>query len=46
MEESSPWSSVYFIILMTVGNYVLINLLIAIIVDSFAEVNQTLNFKN
>jgi hypothetical protein len=32
MEKTSPWASLYFIFLMTVGNYILTNLLIAIIV--------------
>ena len=38
MEKTSPWASLYFIFLMTVGNYILINLLIAIIVDGFVAV--------
>jgi hypothetical protein len=38
MEKTSPWASLYFIFLMTFGNYILTNLLIAIIVDGFVEV--------
>ena len=38
IENTSFWSSLYFIFLMTFGNYILTNLLIAIIVDGFVEV--------
>ena len=38
MEKTSSWASLYFIFLMTFGNYILMNLLVAIIVDGFVEV--------
>ena len=49
MEKTSKWASIYFIVLMTLGNYILLNLLVAIIVDGFEsdddedeEVSQTI----
>ena len=33
MEKSGSWSAVYFIALMIFGNYVLLNLVVAIIVE-------------
>jgi hypothetical protein len=40
MEKTSHWASLYFVALMTFGNYVLFNLLVAILVEGFsAEVN-------
>ena len=33
--EDNPWSALYFIALMTIGNYVLFNLLVAILVEGF-----------
>ena len=39
MASSGPLASLYFIALMTIGNYVLFNLLVAILVEGFqAEV--------
>lgn len=46
MAKTSPWASLYFIALMTFGNYVLFNLLVAILVEGFsseAEVHGTPN---
>ena len=45
MSKTSPWAALYFIALMTFGNYVLFNLLVAILVEGFssaAEVSTTL----
>jgi len=39
MEKAGPWASIYFIILMLFGNYVLFSLLIAIIVEGFSDVS-------
>lgn len=40
MASTSSWAALYFIALMTFGNYVLFNLLVAILVEGFqAEVN-------
>ncbi|KAK2714147.1 hypothetical protein QYM36_008650, partial [Artemia franciscana] len=36
MEKTTHWSSLYFIALMTFGNYVLFNLLVAILVEGFS----------
>ncbi|XP_071106235.1 voltage-dependent T-type calcium channel subunit alpha-1G-like isoform X3 [Haliotis cracherodii] len=36
MAKTSPWASLYFIALMTFGNYVLFNLLVAILVEGFS----------
>lgn len=42
MASTSPWAALYFVALMTFGNYVLFNLLVAILVEGFqAEVRQT-----
>lgn len=41
MEKTSHWASLYFVALMTFGNYVLFNLLVAILVEGFsAEVSE------
>lgn len=41
MEKTSAWAALYFIALMTFGNYVLFNLLVAILVEGFStEVNR------
>ena len=37
MEQTSAWASLYFIALMTFGNYVLFNLLVAILVEGFSS---------
>uniref|UniRef100_A0A8C2YCE9 Calcium voltage-gated channel subunit alpha1 I n=1 Tax=Coturnix japonica TaxID=93934 RepID=A0A8C2YCE9_COTJA len=43
MASTSPWASLYFVALMTFGNYVLFNLLVAILVEGFqAEVSSAL----
>ena len=33
MERTSHWAALYFVALMTFGNYVLFNLLVAILVE-------------
>lgn len=44
MASTSPWAALYFVALMTFGNYVLFNLLVAILVEGFqAEVRITIN---
>ncbi|KAK2502308.1 hypothetical protein MC885_013208 [Smutsia gigantea] len=35
MASTSPWAALYFVALMTLGNYVLFNLLVAILVEGF-----------
>ena len=41
MEKTSHWAALYFVALMTFGNYVLFNLLVAILVEGFsAEVRR------
>lgn len=41
MASTSPWAALYFVALMTFGNYVLFNLLVAILVEGFqAEVRH------
>lgn len=43
MEKTSHWASLYFVALMALGNYVLFNLLVAILVEGFsAEVSEVL----
>lgn len=43
MAATSPIAALYFVALMTFGNYVLFNLLVAILVEGFqAEVNRPL----
>ncbi|CAF4598355.1 unnamed protein product [Rotaria sp. Silwood1] len=37
MEKTSPWSALYFIALMIFGNYILFNLLVAILVEGFSN---------
>lgn len=45
MASTSPWAALYFVALMTFGNYVLFNLLVAILVEGFqAEVSLTMLF--
>uniref|UniRef100_A0A8C8DJ11 Calcium channel, voltage-dependent, T type, alpha 1H subunit a n=1 Tax=Oryzias sinensis TaxID=183150 RepID=A0A8C8DJ11_9TELE len=45
MASTSPWAALYFVALMTFGNYVLFNLLVAILVEGFqAEVRMTYIF--
>jgi hypothetical protein len=36
MSKTTAWAALYFIFLMTFGNYVLFNLLVAILVEGFA----------
>lgn len=44
MASTSPWAALYFVALMTFGNYVLFNLLVAILVEGFqAEVRITIS---
>uniref|UniRef100_A0A8B9G7B3 Voltage-dependent T-type calcium channel subunit alpha n=1 Tax=Amazona collaria TaxID=241587 RepID=A0A8B9G7B3_9PSIT len=40
MASTSPWASLYFVALMTFGNYVLFNLLVAILVEGFQAENS------
>uniref|UniRef100_A0A8C9TKL8 Calcium voltage-gated channel subunit alpha1 H n=1 Tax=Scleropages formosus TaxID=113540 RepID=A0A8C9TKL8_SCLFO len=41
MASTTPWAALYFVALMSFGNYVLFNLLVAILVEGFqAEVRQ------
>jgi len=47
MANTSAWAALYFILLMTFGNYVLFNLLVAILVEGFsaqAEVDSYIAF--
>ena len=37
MERTNHWAALYFILLMTFGNYVLFNLLVAILVEGFSN---------
>lgn len=37
MSQTTPWAALYFVALMTFGNYVLFNLLVAILVEGFQE---------
>jgi hypothetical protein len=37
MERVGPWASLYFLLLMVFGNYVLFSLLVAILVEGFSE---------
>ncbi|XP_045485298.1 voltage-dependent T-type calcium channel subunit alpha-1G isoform X2 [Pieris rapae] len=37
MEKTSHWAALYFVALMTFGNYVLFNLLVAILVEGFSS---------
>ncbi|CAF3600682.1 unnamed protein product [Rotaria sp. Silwood1] len=48
MKKTSPWSALYFIALMIFGNYILLNLLVAILVESFPNEkdNGTTNISN
>ena len=44
MERTSHWAALYFVALMTFGNYVLFNLLVAILVEGFSnQVKSNLN---
>lgn len=38
MSRTTPWAALYFVALMTIGNYVLFNLLVAILVEGFSSV--------
>lgn len=37
MERTTHWAALYFVLLMTFGNYVLFNLLVAILVEGFSQ---------
>ena len=37
MQKTSHWAALYFVALMTFGNYVLFNLLVAILVEGFSS---------
>ena len=37
MERTSHWAALYFVALMTFGDYVLFNLLVAILVEGFSN---------
>ncbi|CAK9290832.1 unnamed protein product [Gordionus sp. m RMFG-2023] len=43
MNETSQWAALYFIALMTFGNYVLFNLLVAILVEGFQGDERSLS---
>jgi hypothetical protein len=40
MSKTTPWAALYFISLMVFGNYILFNLLLAIIVDGFSQIES------
>merc|ERR1712214_241218 len=40
MERTSHWAALYFVALMTFGNYVLFNLLVAILVEGFSNQDE------
>merc|ERR550532_757614 len=40
MEKTSHWAALYFVALMTFGNYVLFNLLVAILVEGFSNQDE------
>ncbi|OTF74089.1 voltage-dependent T-type calcium channel subunit alpha-1H-like [Euroglyphus maynei] len=40
MERASPYAALYFVALMTFGNYVLFNLLVAILVEGFSQEDE------
>lgn len=40
MDRTSSWAALYFIALMTFGNYVLFNLLVAILVEGFSTEDE------
>jgi len=40
MQKTSSWAALYFIALMTFGNYVLFNLLVAILVEGFSTEDE------
>eukprot|EP00095_Tigriopus_kingsejongensis_P007143 maker-scaffold300_size216557-snap-gene-0.14 protein:Tk07143 transcript:maker-scaffold300_size216557-snap-gene-0.14-mRNA-1 annotation:"voltage-dependent t-type calcium channel subunit alpha-1g" len=40
MQRTSHWAALYFVILMTFGNYVLFNLLVAILVEGFSNQDE------
>jgi voltage-dependent calcium channel T type alpha-1G len=42
MEKTTAWAALYFIALMTFGNYVLFNLLVAILVEGFSTEVKTI----
>ena len=37
MRSTTKWASVYFVLLMIIGNYILFNLLVAILVEGFSS---------
>jgi hypothetical protein len=41
MEKTTSWAALYFVALMTFGNYVLFNLLVAILVEGFSTEDDT-----
>jgi Ion transport protein len=45
MEKTSHWAALYFVALMTFGNYVLFNLLVAILVEGFSAEVRAMSFK-
>merc|ERR1719189_1065639 len=40
MKRTSHWAALYFVALMTFGNYVLFNLLVAILVEGFSNQDE------
>ena len=43
MERTTHWAALYFVALMTFGNYVLFNLLVAILVEGFSNQDDLFN---
>ena len=41
MNGTSPWAAIYFILLLMLGNYVIFNILVAILVEAFSTVVMT-----
>ncbi|XP_054719182.1 voltage-dependent T-type calcium channel subunit alpha-1H-like, partial [Uloborus diversus] len=46
MEKTSHWAALYFVALMTFGNYVLFNLLVAILVEGFSAEDDKKDSEN
>ncbi|KAG1673043.1 Voltage-dependent T-type calcium channel subunit alpha-1G [Nymphon striatum] len=46
MEKTSHWAALYFVLLMTFGNYVLFNLLVAILVEGFSSEEEKKKITN
>ena len=44
MERTTHWAALYFVLLMTFGNYVLFNLLVAILVEGFSKQDELFDY--